>query len=155
MCVCVCVCVCVRERDDTVVFRTVRRVHKFDFWLAIKETPNDWWPVEIHFWQDLYVFLRPSSRVFCESTLAVKIKGFLLSKVQYIRLGPRDYYQRRWSVDKTRDSTLHRKKFRKVPHAEHLFLAYAVTTVRKVCNCLAVYTASKPSVLESSATPRF
>jgi len=91
-----CVCVCVRERERQLYFVLLyicRRVHKFDFWLAIKETPDDWWPLEIRpNRQDLYVFLRPSSPVFWESTFAKKVKCILLCKLQYIRLGPRDYY---------------------------------------------------------------
>ena len=78
---------------------------------------------------------------------SVKVKCILLSKMQYIRLGARDYCQ-------LVTVPYIERSFGK-SHTRNICLAHAVRTVRKVCICLAVYTASQPSGPESSATPRF
>jgi hypothetical protein len=67
------------------VFCVVRAVHKFDFRLVTKETPNKWRKMQKRpcsdtdscFWQDLYIFPRPSSGVLRDSTHAVQVNAFL------------------------------------------------------------------------------
>jgi len=80
---------CVRDKQlFSVVFYVVTAVHKFDFRLVMYETPNEWRPVErrscsdrkLCFWQDLYVFRRPSSRVLRDSTHAVQVNCVLFTQ---------------------------------------------------------------------------
>ena len=79
---------CARDKQlFSVVFYVVTAVHKFDFRLVMYETPNEWRPVErrscndriLCFWQDLYVFRRPSSRVLRDSTHAVQVNCVLFT----------------------------------------------------------------------------
>ena len=68
----------------------VRAVHKFDFRLVIKETPNKRRPVEGRSCSDRLMFLtvcvfrRQSLPVLRDPTLAVKVNCILLSNRQYV-----------------------------------------------------------------------
>jgi hypothetical protein len=80
-----------------VVFRVFRDVHKFFCSLIINESPKNGNRYLFKkttscghsgscFWQDLYVFIRPSSRVLRDSARAVKVTYILLGKRQYLML---------------------------------------------------------------------
>jgi hypothetical protein len=83
-------------REIAVTLRSVyviRAVHKFHFGLAITETPNKPLPAERRspsardscFWQGLYVYTRPSTRILTDSIHAVQATCILLIKWQYYR----------------------------------------------------------------------
>ena len=84
-------CACKIINLFSVVLYLVRTVHEFDFRLVIKDKPNKRRPVESRscgdrdscFWQDLYAFLRSSSRVLRDPAHAVQVSCTVWSKEHY------------------------------------------------------------------------